>query len=33
MSRGEELYLVLVVVSAIVFAATLAWASWNTKGD
>jgi hypothetical protein len=28
MTHGEALYLALAVATAIVFAATLAWASW-----
>jgi hypothetical protein len=29
MSTGEKLYLAMVVVAAVVFLATLAWASWR----
>jgi hypothetical protein len=28
MTHGDSLYLGLVIVTAVVFAATLAWASW-----
>ena len=30
MSSGETLYLGLVILSALVFAVTLAWVSWRT---
>lgn len=30
MSEGETLYLGLVILSALAFALTLAWASWRT---
>lgn len=30
MSRGEALYLAFVITAAVIFAATLAWASWRS---